>query len=460
MAFGPFEMVIDFAFAGLLLFVAKLIRSRVKLIQGFYIPSAVIAGFLGLVLSPQLLGFIPFSDQISSYPFLLIVFLFASLFIGDSDSQGAGIKKIFKTVGDTFAVNLAVQLFFFGAVLLVGAFLLTVFFPDLHPWFAILTPAGFLGGHGWAAAIGGAFVDSGWEEAITLGQTFATIGLLSGLIVGIICINYAIKKGATRFVSTTTHVDDDTRMGFVRAENREAMGYNTINPMSLDPLSWHILLILMAFAGGYFATNFLNSILPFSLPMMSMAMIFGVLTQVVLKLLKLNQYVDKNVITRIGSSSTDFLVTFGIASIRISVVVEFAAPIVLMSVFGLLFCLFYLFVVSRRFFRNFWFERGIFIFGYSTGVVATGVTLLRVIDPEFRSKTLEDYGTAYVLIGIIEIAIISLLPIFVMQGFGFVTGAILLLSALILLGICAKIYGLNRDKVNVPNATEQEVINS
>lgn len=44
--------------------------------------------------------------------------------------------------------------------------------------------------------------------------------------------------------------------------------------------------------------------------------------------------------------------------------------------------------------HNNWFERGIMIYGMCSDVMATGDTLLRVVDPNNESGTLEDTGTA------------------------------------------------------------------
>jgi ESS family glutamate:Na+ symporter len=246
----------------------------------------------------------------------------------------------------------------------------------------------------------------------------------------------------------------------VKEGERDEMAKNTINPMSLDPLGWHLMLILIAMAGGYFATNFLNSRFPgVGFPMMSIAMIAGVIMHFILKALNLNQYVDKRVITRIGSSSTDYLVVFGVAAIRITVVVDFAGPIILMSALALLYCLWYLFFVCRRLYKKFWFERGIFVYGWSCGVVATGVTLLRIVDPEFRSKTLEDYGTSYVVIGIIEVFLVALTPVLVMAGQGYVGGAVLIAISVAILLVCSRIYGTNKCKMNEICPGEEEVLN-
>ena len=62
-------------------------------------------------------------------------------------------------------------------------------------------------------------------------------------------------------------------------------------------------------------------------------------------------------------------------------------PILLLCVLGIITPFVFVFFVGRKLFHNFWFERSIFIFGWITGVVAIGVTLLRIVDPEGKSGT-------------------------------------------------------------------------
>ena len=71
-------------------------------------------------------------------------------------------------------------------------------FPNVFTEIALLMPSGFCGGHGYASTIGTALNNSlGREDGVVLGQTFATVGLLVGLFVGIACINYATRHGGT-----------------------------------------------------------------------------------------------------------------------------------------------------------------------------------------------------------------------------------------------------------------------
>ena len=83
----------------------------------------------------------------------------------------------------------------------------------------------------------------------------------------------------------------------------------------------------------------------------------------------------------------------------------------------------------------------------STGVMSTGVILLRIIDPNFETGVLEDFGLAWVIMTFVDLALVSLTPIFVMQGLGLTAGLVLLATVIIAIVLCAKIYGIHRDKL-------------
>ena len=460
MNYGPYDFLTDFAIMSVLLLIAQYLRAKLTLLQKLLLPSSLIAGFLGLFLGRQFLNILPFSTAIGSYAYLLVVFLFASLFIGSTSS--GSFKKTMDDVGDTFLINSAVYFGEYASALLIGGTVLMLLFPKVpHPFaFSLLMPGGFEGGHGTAAAFGGAFKELlNWDEALPIGQTFATIGILVGVIGGIIAINIGTRLKATRFIKTMAELPEDMRTGMVPAGEQNSMGKNTVSPMAIDPLGWHLLLVLVAAGAGYYLTNYIHRLFPsVSLPMFSVAMICGVVLQCILKVLKLNQYVDRNVITRIGSSATDYLVGFGIASIKVSVIIKYMFPILLTSIIGVLFVVLYLCIVSRKLFHNFWFERGIFILGWSSGVVAVGVTLLRIVDPEFKSKTLEDYGMAYVFMSFIEIGLVTFMPLLAANGYGLVSGAVCLAVFFALLLFCIKRYGIFKGKVSDLRPEEAEVL--
>ena len=279
-----------------------------------------------------------------------------------------------------------------------------------------------------------------------IGQTFATLGLLTGLFGGIACINWAARHGATRYITKADALPEECRTGIVPEDNQKSMGKETINPMSMDPLAWHMALILLATLIGYKFYYWYKEYLPdIELPIMCLTMLAGVLIQSVLNYTPFRESVDKHTVDRIGSMMTDYLVGFGIASISITVVKTFLTPIAVLCILGTIWPLIMVFFVGRKLFRNHWFERSIFIFGWCTGVVAIGITLLRICDPEMKSKTLDDYGTAYTLISIVEVFIVALTPqLAVSLGCGIV-GVVEMLIGIMLIFTCARIYGVKKN---------------
>lgn len=446
MNYDAYSLMLDFAFMSLLLIIAQFLRAKIKFLQKFYIPASVLAGMMGLLLGPQVLNIIPWSGKIGSYAYLLICIVFAGLYIGKKEKLN--IKKIFKNVGDTFCMNMATELICFGSALTIGWLLLKALFPSVFEEFCLLLPAGYCGGHGYASTIGTALNNLlGRDDCVQIGQTFATLGLLTGLFGGIICINWAVRHGATRLIQKADALPEECRTGIVPKEKRNSMGQETIHPMSMDPLAWHFALVLLATLIGYLFYNWYKQYLPnIEIPIMCLTMLAGVLIQSILNRTPFRESVDKHVVDRIGSMLTDYLVGFGVASISITVVQSFIWPIVVLCILGTVWPLLMVFVVGRKLFRNYWFERSIFIFGWCTGVVAIGVTLLRIVDPNMKSKTLDDYGTAYTLISIIEVFIVALTPQFaVMLGCG-IPGLVLMLIGISLLFACAKLYGIHREK--------------
>jgi len=130
-----------------------------------------------------------------------------------------------------------------------------------------------------------------------------------------------------------------------------------------------------------------------------------------MQLAKADDFIDKSVMSKIGGSATDFLVAFGIASVNLTVVVNHIVPFTILIIFGILFCYFFYRVVSKYYFQENGFEKGIFTFGWITGVVAVGIALLRTVDPKLESNTLDEFG----LIVSIEILLITFGPLFILS---------------------------------------------
>lgn len=417
-------MLLDYCLISLLLLLAHLLRYSVPLLGRIHLPTPIIAGALALAGGDQGLGIVPFShtargqSNLATYPGTLVALLFATLFLGPR-SQRTGTRDALRSVGDTFCYNLASEVGQYAVALLFGLLLLAPLFPELNPGFALMMPAGFAGGHGTVAAIGQVLEQAGWEDATTVGFTLATVGLLAGIVGGMVLINLATKRGWTRLIPPDYELPKSMRTGFVPPAERNSTGSETISPTALDTLTWHVALVLTAFGLAYHCDQAIRTLLGRNpgLPLFAIALLAGALLQKTLDLLGLGSYVDRTLMERIGSTLSDYLVAFAVASIEIAIVVEHAVPLALVSLLGIGYSLGLFWFLGQRVFHNYWFERSLFTYGWNTGVVGIGVALLRVVDPRLRSGTLQDFGLAYVGISFVAITIIVVLPQLVVRGY-------------------------------------------
>ena len=67
MEFSALDLTFDVCIMSALLVLGKIIRTRVPLLQNLFIPSALNAGFIGIILGPFCLNWVPLSTQASSY---------------------------------------------------------------------------------------------------------------------------------------------------------------------------------------------------------------------------------------------------------------------------------------------------------------------------------------------------------------------------------------------------------
>ena len=90
---------------------------------------------------------------------------------------------------------------------------------------------------------------------------------------------------------------EDMRTGLIHSENRSSMGDNTVSPMSLDPLTWHLALVMVSVGGAYLINSYIVKWFPdISIPIYGLALICGLLVQKILKWCRLEDYVDRRVI--------------------------------------------------------------------------------------------------------------------------------------------------------------------
>lgn len=219
MEFNAYSMLVDFMWAGIFLFVAKMLREKIKILQSLFVPVSLLAGFIGLALGQNGFGIISFSSQFGSYAGLLIIAVFVSIGLrGFNFSAGAG-KQILIGLAATTASAILAGRFSYAMPIIFAMVVLKIVAPDLNPAFGMLIPAGFQGGHGTAAALGATLGTLGWEDATDLAMTSATVGILTGIFGGIILIKLGTKRNYTKFVKDFSQLPNDMRTGLIEEGN-------------------------------------------------------------------------------------------------------------------------------------------------------------------------------------------------------------------------------------------------
>ena len=431
MTFTPWTLLVDVGLVSGLLLLGKLARARVRFIQKLFIPPSLLAGLAALVLGPGVLGWLPLSDKTGTYASILIALVFSALPLTSGKSSRGGSR-----IGRMWAYSQAGMLLQWALGGLLGWFVLSRSW-DIDPACGLAMPAGFCGGHGTAAALGEAFSRYGAGDIQTLAMTAATVGIIASVIVGLWATRAGAERGQTAYLSRFADLPPELRSGILPDERRVSMGKAAFSAISLDSMTYNIGVVALIALAGYGISQGIAALWPaLMLPVFSCAFLAGILIRFLLRRTKADAYLSKPILGHLSGAFTDYLVAFGVASIKLEVVWRYIVPLLILLTVGLVATFLYVFLLGRRFHQSAWFEKSIFTWGWFTGTMAMGIALLRITDPDSKSGTLDDYAYAYLYIAPVEIALVTFAPLLFVQGLGgwfaiacaLAGGAILLLS--------------------------------
>ena len=106
------------------------------------------------------------------------------------------------------------------------------------------------------------------------------------------------------------------------------------------------------------------------MPLFALAFVAGIGGKVFLHVIKRPKYLDQQTVKSISGASTDFMIAFGIASIKPDAVASYLVPLAILFVLGIAYCCLFFFAIAPMFFGDQWLERGIFGWGWATAAVA------------------------------------------------------------------------------------------
>jgi len=399
--------VASFTALCLLLVCGKAIRTALPFLRRLCLPSSIVGGALGLLVLSTCGTCVPdaWHSGWKSLPGFLINIVFAAMFIGQKfPSMGKTGRSVMEQL--CFGQIMAWGMYAVGLSVTV-LFLTPVF--GVPPVFGNLIEIGFEGGHGTVGGMVETFDAFGWSAGADLGYTTATIGMVLGITVGMTLVNWAVRKGHVKNIRTFDELGEAERRGFYPKNAQPPAGRQTVLSDSIDSLAWHLAVVGIAVLAGYGLKTLLvhaGALLPESvrqmkivesIPLFPLCMVGGLIIQGLLVLCRLDALVDRGQINRIGGASLDFLVVAAVATIRFDFIAQYWQPLLILVAVGLGWSLFGACWLSRRIFREDWFERSICEFGQYTGVTATGLLLLRTVDPESKTSASTVFGCKQLL---------------------------------------------------------------
>ena len=355
------------------------------------LPVSLVAGFVGLAVGRYGLHVVPANVEAvwTSLPGLLINIVFACLFLG---APVPSLGSVARTAGPLVRFSLvnAVGQFVLGLALV---WLLTPVF-GLHPLFACIIEVGFSGGHGSASAMGPVYARLGFPAGGALGQMSATIGILSGVIGGVILIQWAARRGYARAIDGA-----EARLtgvsGLLAPDARRPIAFATVSGSVIEPMTLHVAVAMLAVMLGWSFQHGLSLLHPAfeSLPVFPLAMLGGLLLQQVADRTGTAQWLDRGTFQRLTGTSLDLMVAAAVATMRLDMFLQNLAPFAVLMVAAIAWCVGSVMWIAPRMIRDDWFEQAIVTYGTLTGVAAVGLMLLRIADPSQKTTAAHAFAS-------------------------------------------------------------------
>ena len=386
----PFESMLVFGWLASMLLIGVLLRAKISFLQKFLFPSCLIGGIIGLILVNLRVIKITVSDlEIFAYHFFNISFISVGLTHGNNQKDNTPHGKVFIRGPAWMAL---VQGSCFGLQATVGGLLVIIFGIvgiELFPTFGFLAPLGFEEGPGQALSVGKVWEGFGFEQAATIGLTFAAIGYLFAFFVGVPLVNWGIRKALATYGEKA--LPRDFLTGIIPKEKQtETAGKLTLHTGNIDSMAFQAALVGLVYLLTYAFVKHVGFLLPPDAAkiMWGFFFVFGLVFAICVRLLiqKLGaaHLIDSGIQRRITGWSIDFLIVATVMAIQVLVVWKYALPIFLLSILnGVLTTMVVVYLGKRLGEYNL--ERTAAVYGAVTGTVSCGLLLLRIADPDFKT---------------------------------------------------------------------------
>ncbi len=397
------KIIIDAGIISAALLVATFLRTKLRFLQRFMVPNSLTAGFLLLPVYNYLMPALGYSqNRLGDLVYHLLNVSFIAMTLrskprGRAKDSSHSVWAMSTAIISQYAIQALLGL-------LLTWVLFSTILPDLNPAFGLTLPLGFAMGPGQAYAIGKGWEPMGFEGAGTLGLTMAALGYLWACIVGVALVNLGVKRGYLPKNTSRAMADRVMLTGVVPRDQEKPVGSrNTTDLEAIDPMSLHAAAVAFTYILSFLLLKTLTWALGFigdvgrelAVNLWGLNFIFSALTAMLVRLvvdkLRVGYLLDDDSLSRVSGMAVDYMVTGSLAAISLVFVGRYWLPLLLVSTVGGIVITLTVPWFCSRIFKDYRYERMIMIYGVSTGTLSTGLALLRILDPEFKSKVSSDY---------------------------------------------------------------------
>jgi ESS family glutamate:Na+ symporter len=399
-----------------LLAVGLALRVRLRVLQVLYIPASVVAGLLGFavvqtctrtVTDAQIVRGI--AGELSGWPGTLIALVFAGLLL--EKPAGGGFVQALRRGARS---GILAWIIILGQIVIgLGVYLLVVrpAHPNVHASFGQLLEVSWAGGHGTSGAMASVYANVGFPEGRDLAFFLATFGLIYGVVSGLVLVNLAVRRGWTQAGRAAGPIPIVT--GLEPSQNPVPNAFARTRGEVIEPMALQVVILAAAFGVGLGmqrgfvmlaelvlgaddpntkgqAIDFVQNI-----PLFLFTLLAGWAVREALHALSLGRLIDSDSIQRLLGVSMEFLIVSAIATMRVESLTMYFVPIALLIVAAAAWSAVCLLVLAPRLLpRAYWFELGLLNYGFSTANTPQGMMLLRIVDPDLKTRAAEDYAVA------------------------------------------------------------------
>ena len=423
-----------------IILIANILRRKIPFFRDSLMPSAVIAGLLGLIIKELILAFTGVNifdiNALSAIVYHMLPIAFIALCLREKDNytqefnrDKVKIEQVAATKSGTVIISGYLLQGIVGIILTV--ILGTFFMPHLNKAVGIMLPLAYGQGPQQASATGYIWDASGYMSywgsgsGKNFGLTLAAAGFLWASIPGIIMVNRIAKKKGIKIEK-----GGEEKSAVLHNYNIEGPDEVPLSE-SIDKFSLQVCMVggvylitiliimglevLFRFSGVKFLINLIPTFWGFAF---MIAALVALCTKMVLRrLVKVGimhrKYPNNYLMNRISGAAFDLSITAALFMISVAALGKLWIPIAVVGTIGGFTTLFHLRIICNHIYKGYADEAFLGFYGNLTGTIANGMILVREIDKDFQTPASDDLvigSAAAIILGFPLLLLIAQAP--------------------------------------------------